>query len=496
MGEAEKKREVRAPRKHKGSSRDARRAERVKKMESQKKSIIEENKKRRVQGKKEKHVPGSFKPSIWEKLAEEELYRMLRHMGDPTIKIDKFQRNRVVMTLAIIIIFVILGKYMHYGMYFAGLPIGFLFYKSRYRNVANYYRVWKFERHLNFSKFTRLIIPYLKASGSTALYTTFSKILMRTEKQEDKDSLYQLMGEMGDDPTNIQPFEDFAERSSGSDMSSLFMQTIFDFQQSTSDPQVIEELGELASKDMMSSIDDIIAMKLRRFAMFPTKVVMCSFILVVGLAGGIVMDNFKDLNFNGASIQKEAKKSTDTKEADAMAKDADAKATDAGTPEEQMMQQDADKAKKAVPKKATVKKDTMEKWQTDIQSLAKGSGSKRDKFYELTATTNTYTFPESDVETFKNDLYESFVDNSYLSQAKDEAALTRIFKAQVVYEAYDAKKKENDPMRQAAFDYWANAKFVYIGDKKPTDKLITKNAGSIKKNLETWRIEQGFSGTN
>ena len=183
--------------------------------------------------------------------------------------------------------------------------VWFVFYKMQGKRVDSFYRAWKFERQLNFSKFTRLVIPYLKASGGTmALYTIFNKILNRTENEADKRSLYQLMGEMGDTPESIQPFIDYAERSSGTDMSHLFMTTIFDFQQSTFDTSVIDELGQMASEDMMESIDEIIAMKLKRFAMFPTKGVMSSFILVAGLAVGIMINNLSQLDFSsGMDIQ-------------------------------------------------------------------------------------------------------------------------------------------------------------------------------------------------
>lgn len=475
------------------SAKDLKQAERVKKLEQQKQDTLAENERRKVQGKKLKALPGAIKPSIWERMAEEELYRMLRHMGDSTKAIDKFQKKRVTMSVLSAAVGIVFGKLLHEWLYLTAIILPIFVYVMQGRKVASYYRIWRFERHLNFSKFTRLIIPYLKASGSTALYTTFNKILIRTEKQADKDSLYQLMGEMGDDPTSIQPFEDFAERSSGSDMASLFMQTIFDFQQSTSDPQVIQELGDLASRDLMNSIDDIIAMKLRRFAMFPTKIVMTTFVLVAGLAVGIVIDNFKDLNFGGADI-KEAKDagsgtSTDTKPV-----------KKAETPEEQMAAKDAatkttDIAKaKTTPKAPTKPVTTQEEtWESDIEKIAKTSGTKRDKFYALSASTGDYTFPESDVETFKNDIYETYTDGSYIKSAPQDETLTNIFKAQIVFEAYDKAKQGDAPMRQAAFDYWANAKFIYVGDNSRTDALIKKNAKAIEKNLDAWRIEQGFA---
>lgn len=285
----------------KATRKELKQAERVRKQERARKELKEKNKERFRAGKKTKPEPGErIKPSIWEKLAEDKLYHQLREMGDNSKNIDKFQRKRMLFSLFIVLIGCVAGMFVHVWLYLAGPMFGAVFYKMQAKKVDSYYRAWKFQRQLNFSKFTRLVIPYLKASGGTAaLYTIFNKILQRMEDESDRRSLYQLMGEMGDNPESLDPFTDFAERSSGTDMSHLFMSTIYDFQQSTFDVSVIDELGRMASEDMMNAIDEIIEMKLRRFVMFPTKVVMSSFILVAGLGVGLMIENFKGLNFNG-----------------------------------------------------------------------------------------------------------------------------------------------------------------------------------------------------
>lgn len=283
------------------SRTDLKQAARVKKQEQARIDNREKNRERVRQGKKTKADPGTIqKPSVWEKIAEDKLYHQLREMGDSTKAIDKFQRKRTLFSLLLVLIGCVAGMFVHVWLYLSGPLLCFWFYKMQAKRVDNYYRGWKFQRQLNFSKFTRLVIPYLKASGGTmALYTIFNKILQRTEDEADRRSLYQLMGEMGDKPQSLEPFTDYAERSSGTDMSHLFMSTIFDFQQSTFDVSVIDELGKMASEDMMNAIDEITAMKLRRFVMFPTKVVMSSFILVAGLGVALMVDNFKDLDFSG-----------------------------------------------------------------------------------------------------------------------------------------------------------------------------------------------------
>lgn len=283
-------------------------AKRVRKKEKARQDNQVKNRERVRKGQAQKADPGlEIKKSIWEKLAEDRTYAMLREIGDTTKNIDKFQRKRMLMATFLALMGIPAGMFIHVWLYLAGPIMGVVFYKMQLKRVETYYKMWKFERQLNFSKFTRLVIPYLKASGgNTALYTIFNKILKRTEDESDRQSLYQLMGEMGDNPQDLKPFTDYAERSSGTDMSHLFMSTIFDFQQSTFDTQVIDELGRMAAEDMMNAIDEIINLKLKRFAMFPTKVVMSSFILVIGLGAGLMIENFKGINLGGDMLEPES----------------------------------------------------------------------------------------------------------------------------------------------------------------------------------------------
>lgn len=238
------------------------------------------------------------KESLFEKIAEPTLYPMLKEMGNSHIAIEKFQKKRVKQALVVFVSLFMFGLFLSRWFYLLSFVGAFLIYKSKYKQIAGKYSTWKFQRHLQFSKFTRLLIPYLKQSrGQASLYSIFNKILMRTENEADQKSLYTLMSEMSNKPSDIQPFIDYAERSSGTDMSVLFMSTIFDFQQTTFDTKVIDELGRIASEELMTSIDEIIAFKLRRFAFFPTKIVMSSFVLVAGFAIGVLISNFSTMQF-------------------------------------------------------------------------------------------------------------------------------------------------------------------------------------------------------
>lgn len=231
--------------------------------------------------------------------AEKDLYRMLEEMGNTKRMIDKFQKKRVKQTLIMGIIGFFFGLFISTWCYLLAIVLPVVFYRSKYKKVNRAYNAFKFERHLNFSKFMRLLIPYLKesqAQGGTSLYQVFRKILKRTENPVDANSLAKLMSEMTDLPNDIQPFTDFAMRSSGTDMSILFMQTIYDFQQSSYDTSVIDELGRIASAELQKGIDEIVAFKLKRFTFFPTKIAMSAFLIVMGYAVAVLVYNLSTIS--------------------------------------------------------------------------------------------------------------------------------------------------------------------------------------------------------
>lgn len=230
-------------------------------------------------------------------LTEEKLYDMLKEMGNTKQIIDNFQKKRVKQTLMMAIIGFFMGLFLSKWCYLLAIALPIFFYRSKYNNVVKMYNAFKFDRHLSFIKFMRLLIPYLKESeGGASLYQVLRKILKRTENRVDANSVAKLMSEITDRPNDIQPFTDFAIRSSGTDMSVLFMQTIYDFQQNSYDTNVIDELGKIASAELQRAIDEIVAFKLRRFTFFPTKIVMSSFLIVIGFAAAILVYNLSTIS--------------------------------------------------------------------------------------------------------------------------------------------------------------------------------------------------------
>lgn len=467
--------------------KEIKQAELTKKKEDARKANQLKNRERVQKGKALKADPGSVVPkTIWEKMAEDRVYYILREVGDTTQSIDKWQKKRVLMSLLIMALCAVGAFFFHVYLYIAAPIFGFAFYKMKAKNVETFYKAWKFERQLNFSKFTRLVIPYMKASGgSTALYTIFNKILKRTENESDKRSLYQLMGEMGDSPADLKPFTDYAQRSSGTDMSHLFMSTIFDFQQSTFDTQVIDELGKMAGEDMLNAIDEIIGMKLKRFAMFPTKVVMSSFILVVGIGGGLILDNFKDLDMGGgasptaAIAEAESSSSGESPSGD----DAAAVPADDASETEDVEAAPTDDAEAGSDGGGSTGA-TGSDWEAKVDEVvADQDADNAQKAQTVNDLANKYDPSQEDIVAFEESIKKEHDSGLYKEAlTNDKYTLSNIFKSRAVMEFY--KDIRDDPMYVAAYGYWENSYNMYAEGKSADDPDVKENDKLIQDALK------------
>ncbi|EPY6472536.1 hypothetical protein ACWO4B_003233 [Clostridium sporogenes] len=248
-----------------------------------------------------KVIVKKHKKNFWFRTLEDSNYVMLREMNNANIAIEKWQKQRILKSLIFIPVAVFLCLVMGDWKYFiGGLVLGVIFYVMQARQIKAVYNQFKFERHLQFSKFTRLLIPYLKQQKDGGnLYGIFNKILQRLDYETDRKLLMKLMQEMTDNPNNIKPFIEYAEKTSGTDMSVLFMSTVYDIKQGLTDLNVITELDKLASEELMAGVNAIIEYKCRKFIYFPTKIAMSSFIIVIGFAIAVLIQNLKEINFIG-----------------------------------------------------------------------------------------------------------------------------------------------------------------------------------------------------
>jgi hypothetical protein len=180
-----------------------------------------------------------------------------------------------------------------------GLSVG-MYFMSGSAAKGNY-EGWKFQRSVAFTRFARLIVPYLYRSVEEGMpmYTVFSNVLERMEDESDKQALRKLMYHHSQRPTDEKPFEEFARRMSPSDFAMIFMQTLFDISQGLTDLEVISALSTQTSRELSETIESISEFKVRKFNMFPTQVTMGGIMpIIMGVSVAIAIDTISNLDIS------------------------------------------------------------------------------------------------------------------------------------------------------------------------------------------------------
>lgn len=232
-------------------------------------------------------------------LLEANLYSKMLEMNEKGSVIHKWQTRRLLSVALILIIGTVLSILSPANV---SIILGFtiasavlIFFNSR-KSIENLYSNYRFQRQLEFSKFCRLIIPYLSTSDNqVSMYGVFDKIVNRMRYDDDKKNLKILMKQMSDEPENITPFIEFGRKMSDTDFSAIFMTTIFDIKDGCNDPQIITRLGELASKEILEKIQDIKNKKLSRFTFFTTKIAFSCFLIIFGFGIAYLFATFSQM---------------------------------------------------------------------------------------------------------------------------------------------------------------------------------------------------------
>lgn len=239
-------------------------------------------------------------PLFWNllmgRLLENDIHQQLKEMGNTDSAIYKFQKKRFVMMTACFMIGLALISSIGSVAILLAFGLSAFIWFAKHRSVKQMYLRFTFKKQLNFSKFMRLMVPYL-LQEQRSLYSIFNSMHGRLDDPYIRSNLEILMIEINDNPNEVKAFEQFALVCSGTETASLFMSTLFDYQQSSFDVSVIKELGEIASEELFTTIDSIIAFKLKRFGMFPTKITFGSFVLTIGFVVAMILSMVKILNF-------------------------------------------------------------------------------------------------------------------------------------------------------------------------------------------------------
>lgn len=223
----------------------------------------------------------------------------LMNTSDTFIKNWQLQRILLSVILSVMVSFLIVFVFKQKLLFSIGGPVvGIIFYILKFVDVNSKYKVYKFNRNLEFSKFARLIVPYLRqAKNGTGIYQIFNQMVNRMENPIDRKLMQKLMLQITDHPSELWPYIEFANKMSGTDFSITFMTLIFDISQGATDDNIIDDLGKEVSQQLMDIIRDIIEFKQRKFMSFPTMIVAPNMVLILGYMVSMMIYQFGNLGF-------------------------------------------------------------------------------------------------------------------------------------------------------------------------------------------------------
>lgn len=278
--------------------------QRMNKKDRTKKELFKVNKKVREENalmdKYQKQT--NAKEGIWLDLLSNDIYKMLIDMNYSDAVIEKWQKSRVIKCVMLGIIGLAAGFVMQQPMVMgAGPALALALYFMEGSKIKTNYRNYKFYRALQFAKFTRLVVPYLRSDSmggtESRVHTTLSSVMERLDSEEDKQLLATLLNEIAQMPDDKQPYVNYAEKVANNDFSLTFMETLFDIRQGSASLDIIERMSRESNEQIQNLTEDIIQLKSKKFLMFPTKVAMTSIIIIIGCTVAILMQNIQGFTF-------------------------------------------------------------------------------------------------------------------------------------------------------------------------------------------------------
>lgn len=236
----------------------------------------------------------SKKGNIWYLLAEPDLFEMVEKAGYGEHEFLVFQkrrfRNAAISTLGAAVPAVLISPWLSF------LGIIFFVYSWRftYTKEKKVFQDELYEKQISWYVFQRLVVSYLTGNGkSDSIFIVLGKILDRLEDGEFKSHVQRLVIGITEDPENVDPFLEFAKAGAGGTDSALtFMTALYNFKNNTHDNSVIDELSDIARKEMMRGIHSIREKKERDFYFFPTKLTMLNVVPLFGFMASVFVNLF------------------------------------------------------------------------------------------------------------------------------------------------------------------------------------------------------------
>ncbi len=246
-------------------------------------------------------VKGFMSDSFFIDMLGPDAYEKMQEMNTPEAYIVEWQKSRIIFSIAIAIIASVIAFVIKMpALIVLGVVMGGIWYITRGRLIDSNYTIYKFNRALEFAKFTRLVVPYLRSDSNggaeSRVYTTLSAVVSRLDTKEDRSLLATLLFEMTQDPQNKQPYVDYAMKVGGTDFAITFMETLYDVRQGSANLDIVERLSRESNEQVQSLMDDIVKLKSDKLQMIATKATMPVMIMIFGTIVAVAVASFSGID--------------------------------------------------------------------------------------------------------------------------------------------------------------------------------------------------------
>ncbi|WP_121606002.1 hypothetical protein [Virgibacillus sp. Bac332] len=230
----------------------------------------------------EQKIMKSNKKSFWHLIAENDLYEMVEKSGYGEEEFVLFQKRRLRGSLLSVLAAIVPTVLINEWMAASAILFFVVTWRRYYTKEREEYQEMLYHKQVSWYVFQRLIVTYLQ-SENDSIYIILKKVLNRMEEGEFKTNLQRFIIDITDDPESVLPFITFAKNAAGGTDSSLtFMTALYNFKNYSSDRSVVNELSDVARREMMRGIHDIRIEKEKGFYLFPTKIHMVNVIPMFG----------------------------------------------------------------------------------------------------------------------------------------------------------------------------------------------------------------------
>lgn len=244
------------------------------------------------------------KPSgFYMNFLSDDAYEKMKEMNTSDGFILKWQKQRVLYSALMGVFVILIGFYIKMPLIaLFGPLLAFVWFFMKGKSIDQNYMVYKFNRALEFAKFTRLVVPYLRSDSNggseSRVYTTLSAVVGRLDTKEDRQLLATLLYEMTQRPEDKQPYVDYAMKVGGTDFAITFMETIYDIRQGSANLNIVERLSRESNEQVQGLMKDIVRMKNKKLLMIATKATMPVMIIILGSIVAIAVHSFSGVDIN------------------------------------------------------------------------------------------------------------------------------------------------------------------------------------------------------